>query len=158
MAMELFKVRTGIDLLHVPYKGTAGYTQDLLSGELMAGFLPVHIAQGFVAIGKLNPLAVGSAQRHPVAPTVAVFDELGIKGVEVDLWYAFFLPGKAPTAVQARLNSEISAILGQADMRELLGRAGLDAKTSTPEALAQLVRRDFPRWGEVIRRNGITAE
>ncbi|MFM2066983.1 MAG: hypothetical protein RLZZ584_1892 [Pseudomonadota bacterium] len=158
MAMELFKVRTGTDLLHVPYKGTAGYTQDLLSGELMAGFLPVHIAQGFVGNGKLNALAVGSAQRHPVAPGVAVFDELGIKGVDVDLWYAFFLPGKTPAAVQARLNSEISAILGQAEVRELLGKAGMDARASSPDALAQLVGRDYPRWGEVIRKNGITAE
>ena len=124
MAMELFKSKTGLFMLHVPYRGTAGYTQDLLSGELMIGFLPVHIAQGFVNAGKLTALAVGSPKRHPVAPAVATFDELGVKGVDVDLWYAFFLPGKTPAPVVSRLNTEIAAILKLPEIRELLGRAG----------------------------------
>jgi tripartite-type tricarboxylate transporter receptor subunit TctC len=158
MAMELFKSKTGLFMLHVPYRGTAGYTQDLLSGELMIGFLPVHIAQGFVNAGKLTALAVGSPKRHPVAPTVATFDELGVKGVDVDLWYAFFLPAKAPSAVVSRLNTEIAAILKLPEIRDLLGRAGMDAATSSPEELTTLVNKDYPRWGEVIKRNSITAE
>jgi len=158
MAMELFKTKTGLFMLHVPYRGTAGYTQDLLSGELMVGFLPVHIAQGFVTTGKLTALAVGSPKRHPVAPSVATFDELGVKGVEVDLWYAFFAPGKTPSPVVNRLNAEITAILKQPEIRDLLGRAGMDAATSTPDELTTLVNKDYPRWGEVIQRNGITAE
>jgi tripartite-type tricarboxylate transporter receptor subunit TctC len=158
MAMELFKSKAGLFMLHVPYRGTAGYTQDLLSGELMIGFLPVHIAQSFVNSGKLTALAVGSPKRHPVAPGVATFDELGVKGVDVDLWYAFFLPGKAPAAVVTRLNTEIAAILKLPDVRELLSRAGMDAATSSPDELTTLVAKDYPRWGEVIRRNGITAE
>ena len=76
MAMELFKNHSKTFMLHVPYRGTAGYTQDLLSGEINVGFLPVHIAQGFVASGRLNALAVGSTKRHPVAPTVATLEEL----------------------------------------------------------------------------------
>ena len=158
MAMELFKVRTQLFMLHVPYRGSAGYVQDLLSGELMVGFLPVHIAQGFVNAGKLTALAVGGDKRHAVAPSVPTFDELGIKGVEVDLWYAFFAPAKTPAAVLARMNSEISAILMLPEVRELLGRAGMDASASTPDELTRLVGKDYPRWGEVIRRNGITAE
>ncbi|MBK7549568.1 MAG: tripartite tricarboxylate transporter substrate binding protein [Rhodoferax sp.] len=158
MAMELFKTKTGLFMLHVPYRGTAGYTQDLLSGELMVGFLPVHIAQGFVTTGKLTALAVGSPKRHPVAPGVATFDELGVKGVDVDLWYAFFAPGKTPSPVVNRLNAEITAILKQPEIRDLLGRAGMDAATSTPDELTTLVNKDYPRWGEVIQRNGITAE
>jgi tripartite-type tricarboxylate transporter receptor subunit TctC len=158
MAMELFKSKTGLFMLHVPYRGTAGYTQDLLSGELMIGFLPVHIAQGFVNAGKLTALAVGSPKRHPVAPTVATFDELGVKGVDVDLWYAFFLPAKAPSAVISRLNTEIAAILKLPEVRDLLGRAGMDAAASSPEELTTLVSKDYPRWGEVIKRNSITAE
>ena len=145
-------------MLHVPYRGSAGYVQDLLSGELMVGFLPVHIAQGFVNAGKLTALAVGGDKRHAVAPSVPTFDELGIKGVEVDLWYAFFAPAKTPAAVLARMNSEISAILMLPEVRELLGRAGMDASASTPDELTRLVGKDYPRWGEVIRRNGITAE
>jgi tripartite-type tricarboxylate transporter receptor subunit TctC len=158
MAMELFKAKTNLFMLHVPYRGTAGYTQDLLSGELNVGFLPVHIAQGFVNSGRLNALAVGSPKRHPVAAGVATFNELGIRGVEVDLWYAFFAPSKTPAAVLSRLNTEISAILKQADVSDLLKRAGMDAAASTTDELSQLVAKDYPRWGEVIQRNGISAE
>lgn len=158
MAMELFKNKTQLFMLHVPYKGTAGYTQDLLAGELMVGFLPVHIAQGFVNSGKLTALAVGSPKRHPIAPAVATFEELGIKGVDVDLWYAFFAPSKTPAAIVNRLHDETSAILKLPEVRELLGRAGLDASASTTEELTALVKKDYPRWGEVIKRNSISAE
>ncbi len=158
MAMELFKVKTNLFMLHVPYRGTAGYTQDILSGEIMVGFLPVHIAQGFVNAGKLNALAVGSPKRHPVAPSVATFGEMGIKDIEVDLWYAFFAQGKTAQPVVNRLNTEISAILKLPEISDLLKRAGMDASASTTDELAQLVNKDYPRWGEVIRRNGITAE
>lgn len=158
MAMELFKAKTNLFMLHVPYRGTAGYTQDILSGEIMVGFLPVHIAQGFVSAGKLNALAVGSPKRHPVAPNVATFGEMGIKDIEVDLWYAFFAPSKTAAPVVNRLNSEISAIIKQPEIFDLLKRAGMDASASTTDELTQLVNKDYPRWGEVIRRNGITAE
>jgi tripartite-type tricarboxylate transporter receptor subunit TctC len=158
MAMELFKTQADIFMLHVPYKGTAGYTQDLLSGELMVGMLPVHIAQSFVAAGKLNALAVGSPKRHPVAPTVATIEELGLKGVDVDLWYAFFVPAKTPATQVNRLNAEIAAILKQADVREILSKAGMDAASSTTEELAAVVKKDYPRWGRVIKRNAISAE
>ena len=158
MAMELFKTKAQLFMLHVPYRGTAGYTQDLLSGELMVGFLPVHIAQGFVTAGKLTALAVGSPKRHPVSPAVATFEELGVKGVEVDLWYAFFAPSKTPAPVLARLNTEVVSILKLPEIRDLLGRAGMDAAASTTEELGALSVKDYPRWGEVIRRNGITAE
>ncbi len=158
MAMELFKAQSQLFMLHVPYRGTAGYTQDLLSGELMVGFLPVHIAQGFVSSGRLTALAVGSPKRHPVAPSVPTIEELGGKGVDVDMWYAFFAPGKTPAAVVTRLNTEIAAILKLPEVRDVLGRAGLDASTSTPEELNAVVHKDFPRWGSVIKRNGISAE
>jgi tripartite-type tricarboxylate transporter receptor subunit TctC len=158
MAMELFKAKTGLFMLHVPYRGSAGYTQDLLAGELNVGFLPVHIAQNFVNSGKLNALAVGSPKRHPVAPNVATFEELGIKGVEVDLWYAFFAPAKAPTAVVNRLNTEIAAIIKTPEITEILKKAGMDAASSTTAELGQVVAKDYPRWGEVIKRNGIKDE
>ena len=158
MAMELFKVQTSLFMLHVPYRGTAGYTQDLLAGELNVGFLPVHIAQGFVRDGKLNALAVGSAKRHPVAPAVATFEEQGVKGVEVDLWYAFFAPVKTPASVVAKLNTEIASIVRSNEVRDLLGRAGMDASASTSDELNQLTQKDYPRWGAVIKRNGIAAD
>ncbi len=158
MAMELFKLESSTFMLHVPYRGTAGYTQDLLGGELNVGFLPVHIAQGFVKSGRLNALAVGSPKRHPVAPEVPTFDEVGVKRIDVDLWYAFFVPSKTPAAVVTRLNTEMAAILRQPEVKDILGKAGLDASASSPAELAAIVGKDYPRWGTVIRTKQITAE
>ena len=158
MAMELFKLETKLFMLHVPYRGSAGYTQDLLGGELMVGFLPVHVAQGFVKSGRLNALAVGSNKRHPVAPDVPTFIELGYKDIDVDLWYAFFVPVKTPASVVTKLNTEFASILQQANVRDVLGKAGLDASASTPEDLATIVNKDYPRWGRVIQLKGIVGE
>jgi tripartite-type tricarboxylate transporter receptor subunit TctC len=158
MAMELFKLETNTFMLHVPYRGSAGYTQDLLGGELNVGFLPVHIAQGFVKNGRLNALAVGSPKRHPVAPDVPTFEEMGVKRIDVDLWYAFFVPSKTPSAVVTRLNTEMAAILRQTDVKEILGKAGMDAMASTPAELTSIVAKDYPRWGSVIRTKQISAD
>jgi tripartite-type tricarboxylate transporter receptor subunit TctC len=158
MAMELFKLETNTFMLHVPYRGSAGYTQDLLGGELNVGFLPVHIAQGFVKNGRLNALALGSPKRHPVAPDVPTFEEVGVKRIDVDLWYAFFVPSKTPAAVVTRLNTEMAAILRQADVKEILGKAGMDAVASTPAELTSIVAKDYPRWGTVIRTKQISAD
>jgi len=158
MAMELFKLETNLFMLHVPYRGTAGYTQDILSGELNVGFLPVHIAQGFVNGGKLNALAVGSPKRHPVAPNVPAFSELGFKGIDVEMWYAFYLPAKAPQPVVDRLNKELVAVIKMPEVRDVLGRAGLDAASSTPDELAAVAAKDYPRWGRVIQVKGIVGD
>ena len=158
MAMELLKLETKTFMLHVPYRGTAGYTQDLLAGELMVGFLPVHVAQGFVKSGKLNALAVGSTKRHPVAADVPTFLELGYKDIDVDLWYAFFVPTKTPASTVSKLHADLSVIIAQPAVKDILGKAGLDASASTPEELASIVAKDYPRWGRVIQLKGITGE
>ena len=158
MATELLKLETKTFMLHVPYRGTAGYTQDLLAGELMVGFLPVHVAQGFVKSGKLNALAVGSTKRHPVAADVPTFLELGYKDIDVDLWYAFFVPTKTPAATVSKLHADLSVIIAQPAVKDILGKAGLDASASTPEELASIVAKDYPRWGRVIQLKGITGE
>lgn len=158
MAMELFKLESSTFMLHVPYRGSAGYTQDLLGGELNVGFLPVHIAQGFVKSGRLNALAVGSPKRHPAAPDVPTFEEVGVKRIDVDLWYAFFVPSKTPAPVVTRLNTEMAAILRQAEVKEILGKAGMDASASTPAELTAIVAKDYPRWGTVIRTKQISAD
>jgi tripartite-type tricarboxylate transporter receptor subunit TctC len=158
MAMELFKLETKTFMLHVPYRGTAGYTQDLLAGELMTGFLPVHIAQGFVKTGKLVALGLGSAQRHPVAPDVPTFAEVGYKNIDVDLWYAFFVPAKTPSATVTRLNSEIASIIREPHVKEILTKVGLDARATTPDELGSMAQRDYQRWGNVIRAKNIVAD
>ena len=158
MAMELFKLESNTFMLHVPYRGTAGYTQDLLSGELSVGFLPVHVAQSHVKTGRLNALALGSAKRHPVAPEVPTFEEAGVKRIDVDLWYAFFVPSKTPSSIVTRLSTEMAAILRHPEVRDVLGKAGLDAAASSPAELASIVGKDYPRWGHVIRSKQIMAE
>jgi len=158
MAMELFKLESNTFMLHVPYRGSAGYTQDLLGGELNVGFLPVHIAQGMVKSGRLNALALGSPKRHPIAPDVPTFEEAGVKRIDVDLWYAFFVPSKTPTAVVTRLNTEMAAILRLNEVKDILGKAGMDASASSPAELAAIVAKDYPRWGAVIRSKQITAD
>ncbi|MES2189757.1 MAG: tripartite tricarboxylate transporter substrate binding protein [Pseudomonadota bacterium] len=158
MAMELLKSEAKVSMLHIPYKGTAGYVQDLLGGELMVGFLPVHVAQGFVTAGKLNALAVGSSKRNPVAPNVATMQELGMKGLNVDMWYGFFVPNRTPANVVNRLNTEIAAIMKLPDVQSVLIKGGLDASSSTPAELTTIVGQDYTRWGSVIKRNGIVAE
>jgi tripartite-type tricarboxylate transporter receptor subunit TctC len=158
MAMELFKLETKSFMLHVPYRGSAGYTQDLLAGEVMVGFLPVHVAQDFVKSGKLIALAVGGSRRHPVALDVPTFQELGYKEINVDLWYAFFVPVKTPIAIVNKLNSEFVNILQQQQVKDILGKAGLDASSSTPEELSAIEAKDYPRWGRVIKLKNIIAE
>ncbi len=158
MAMELFKLESNTFMLHVPYRGSAGYTQDLLGGEINVGFLPVHIAQSFVKGGRLNALAVGSPKRHPVAPDVPTFEEVGVKRIDVDLWYAFFAPSKTPAEVVTRLNTEIAAIMRQSEVKDILAKAGMDASASTQAELAAIVVKDYPRWGAVIRTKQISAD
>lgn len=158
MAMELLKSEASVSMLHVPYKGTGGYVQDLLGGELMVGFLPVHVAQGFVAAGKLNALAVGSAKRNPAAPNVPTIQELGMKGLNVDMWYGFFVPQKTPASVVSRLNTDIAAVLKMPDVQSILIKGGMDASSSTPAELTAIVGKDYTRWGSVIKRNAIVAE
>jgi tripartite-type tricarboxylate transporter receptor subunit TctC len=158
MAMELFKLESNTFMLHVPYRGSAGYTQDLLAGELNVGFLPVHVAQGFVKAGRLVALGVGSAKRHPVAPDVPTITEAGVPRVDVDLWYAFFAPSRTPAPVLTRLNTELAAIVGSPEVRELLGKAGMDASSSSAQELGSIVAKDYPRWGNVIRSKNISAE
>jgi tripartite-type tricarboxylate transporter receptor subunit TctC len=93
-----------------------------------------------------------------VAADVPTFAEVGIQRIDVDLWYAFYAPSKTPPAVVARLNTEISAIIRQTEVKELLARAGMDASTSTPAELGALVAKDYPRWGHVIRSKQISAD
>jgi tripartite-type tricarboxylate transporter receptor subunit TctC len=158
MSMELFRERTGLDMLHVPYKGSAGALTDLLSGEVNVGFVPVHVAMPHIKAGRLKALAAGAKQRHPNAPDVPTLDELGFKGVDVEMWYAFYAPKGTPPAVVARLNAEMRAILADPEVKASFDKVGLDVASSSPDDLMTLMKRDNPRWLEVIRKNNIAAQ
>lgn len=158
MAMELLKTRAGVVMLHVPYKGSSGYVQDLLGGELNVGFLPFHVAQSFIRQGKLLPLAVGGARRHPSAPDVPTLSEEGLKDTEMEMWFGYFVPAKTPASVVARLHEAFTAVLQMPDVKNVLSKAGLDAGASSAAELHELVQNDYARMGALIRKNNITAD
>jgi tripartite-type tricarboxylate transporter receptor subunit TctC len=158
LAMALLETASGIELVHVPYKGSAGAVQDLLSGQVGFMFLPVHVAAPYIRAGKLNALAVGSAQRQPKLPDVPTLGESGLKGVDVDMWYGFFAPKGTPADVVDRLNREIVAVLEQPEARTAFEAQGLIPATSTPAALAEIVVRDRARWADIVARRGIQPE
>ena len=158
MSMELLKDRTGAVLLHVPYKGTAGAFTDLLGGQIITMFIPIHVGLQFVKGGKLRALAVGSGKRHPSAPELATLQELGIRGADVDMWYGFLAPRGTSRSVVGRLDKELRAILDAPDLKAAFDAQGMQAASSTPAEFAALMKREDARWGEIIRKNNIRAE
>jgi tripartite-type tricarboxylate transporter receptor subunit TctC len=158
MAMELLKDRTGADLTHVPYKGTAGAFADLLGGQIATMFIPIHVGLQFVKSGKLRALAVGSGKRHVSARELPTLQELGIKGADVDMWYGYLAPRGTPRAVIGRLDGELRVILDAADLKAAFSAQGMQAASSTPAEFAALMKREDARWGEIIRKNNIRAE
>lgn len=158
MSMELLRDRTGANLLHVPYKGTAGAVTDVLGGQINIMFIPIHVGMQFVKGGKLKALAVGSAKRHPSAPDLPTLQEVGVKGADVDMWYGFLAPRGTPAAVIGKLDTELRAILAAPDVKSAFGAQGMDAASSTPAEFAALMKREDARWSEIIKKNNITAE
>ena len=158
LAMELLKLHFGIQLVHVPYKGTAGAVSDILGGQIQLMFLPVHVALPQVQAGKLNMLASGGAQRSAVTPEVPSLAEAGLRDIDVDIWYALLGPAGLPRGIVSMLNAELAAILGAADTRAGLLRQGLSPQTGTPAELAKLIEADLERWGRVVREARIAAD
>jgi len=158
MSMELFKDLTGTNLLHVPYKGTAGAVTDTLGGQINVMFMPIHVGMSFVKGGKLKALAVGSPKRHPTAPDLPTLQEVGVKGADVDMWYAYFAPKGTPAAVVSKLDGELRAILALPEIKSTFGNQGMDAASSTPAELAALMRREDTRWAAIIKKHNIRAE
>ena len=131
---------------------------DLLSGEINIMFVPIHVAMPYVKAGKLKALAVGSAKRHPAAPDLPTLQEAGVKGAEVDMWYAFLAPKATPAPVVQKLNAELRNILAMPDVKATFDKVGLEAASSSPEELRALMEKDYKRWAQVIKKNNITAE
>jgi tripartite-type tricarboxylate transporter receptor subunit TctC len=158
LSMALVETEAGIELVHVPYKGSAGAVQDLLGGQIPYMFLPVHVAATYIKTGKLKALALGSPKRHPLLPEVPTLIEQGLKDADVDMWYGLFAPKNTPSEIVSRLNRELDAILNSDETRAAFGKQGLTPATSTPLDLAVLVERDRERWADVIARRGIKAQ
>jgi tripartite-type tricarboxylate transporter receptor subunit TctC len=158
LAMEFFKQHFGADIVHVPYKGTAGAVTDILGGQVQAMFLPVHVALAHTQAGKLRMLAAGGAKRSPVTPDVPSLADEGVTGIDVDIWYAMLGPPGMSRDHVALLNAETNAILNSADVRDNLVKQGLNPLPGTAEDLARMIATDLERWTRVIRTAGIKAD
>jgi len=151
LAMELFKQHFGVDIVHVPYKGTAGAVTDLVGGQVQVMFLPVHVALPQVQSGKLRMLAAGGARRSPVTPDVPSLAEEGLTDIDVDIWYALLgPPGLAKDQIDL-LNREVNALLKDPEVRDTLMKQGLNPTPGTPEELARTIETDLDRWTRLIR-------
>ncbi|WP_295546184.1 tripartite tricarboxylate transporter substrate binding protein [uncultured Pseudacidovorax sp.] len=158
LSMALLTQTSGIDMLHVPYKGTAGAVTDLLGGRLDAMFLPVHVALPHIKAGKLQALAVGSDKRVPQLQQTPTLAEAGLKMGSVDMWYGVLAPKGTPQAVVDRLNREIADVLKQPEVATIFEAQGMVPAHSTPADFGKLIARDATRWAEVVRTGNITAE
>jgi tripartite-type tricarboxylate transporter receptor subunit TctC len=158
VAMELFKLQTGTDLLHVPYKGAAGAVTDLLGGQVDASLLPVHQARAHVEAGKLRVIAVASGARSPLWPDVPTFAEQGVAGVEADLWFGYWAPAGTPAEIVAKIGGEVTQVLALPEVREALTKQGLVPNPAPPAQLEATLKREIERWGRVVREARIKAD
>lgn len=158
LSMALVEQAAGIELLHVPYKGTAGAVQDLLSGQIGYMFLPVHVSAQHIRAGKLKAIAAGSPKRLPQLPDVPTLIEAGLVGADVDMWYGLFAPKGTPAEIVERLNKEVATILGSPEARSVFEAQGLVPTSAAPSALGDIVVKDKKRWADVVASRGIQPE
>ena len=152
IAGELLKLRTGIDIVHIPYKGGGPAIADTLGGQVSMAIVSMPAAMAHVRAGKLRALAVTTLRRNPGAPEIpTVAEALNIPDYEVDSWYAMFAPAKTPPEIVARMQKEIARAVQLPDVKPKLLEQGADPVGSTPEELDRVVKSELRRWAEVIR-------
>ena len=158
IAGEQLKLRTGANLVHVPYKGGGQAMIDVLGGQIPLVYTAVAGAQGQVKTGKLRAIAVSSAQRSKSLPDVPTFIESGVTDFEINSWVGLLAPAKTPKAIIDRLNTELNAVLNDAEVRDKLNVMGIAATPGTAEKFADEMKRDLARYGPVVKAAGIRAE
>jgi tripartite-type tricarboxylate transporter receptor subunit TctC len=155
LSAALFAAMAGIELTHVPYKGTAPATTDLIGGQVQIAFLGIPAVLPHVKSGKLRVLAVTGLRRSPELPDVPTVDESGVPGYDVSPWYGLLAPAGTPRAVVARLAEEATQIVRTAEVREKLAAQGAEAAGGTPEEYAAVIRADAATWARVIDQAGL---
>jgi tripartite-type tricarboxylate transporter receptor subunit TctC len=154
---ELFKYATGVDLVHVPYRGAGPALVDLLGGRMQVMFAPLSIAVEHVRAGRLRALAVMTATRLPQLPDVPAVAEF-VPGFEASFWAGLGAPRHTPAAIVATLNREVNAALADPAIKARLEAHGAEAMPGSPADFAKLIADETERWGKVIRAAGIKAE
>jgi tripartite-type tricarboxylate transporter receptor subunit TctC len=159
IAGELLKLRTNIDITHVPYKGGGPAVADTLGGQVPLIMVTMPAAISHVRAGKLVPLAVTTARRNPGAPEIpTVAEALKIPDYEVDSWYAIFAPAKTPTPIVSRMQKAVARVIDLPDVKQKLLEQGGDTVGSTPEVLDKVVKSELVRWADLIRKANIHVE
>jgi tripartite-type tricarboxylate transporter receptor subunit TctC len=151
LSMELFKLMSGVELVHIPYKGNAPALADLLGGQLPMMFDNLPGAMGQIKAGRVRVLGVSSMARHPSLPDVPTISESGLPGFEVVVWYAVFAAGTPPGDVLARLSTASHRAVSSPEVQRKLSDAGVDGGASSPADLATRVRVEMAKWAKVVK-------
>jgi tripartite-type tricarboxylate transporter receptor subunit TctC len=155
---ELLKHMAAIDMVHVPYRGSAPALIDLIGGRTQVMFDSIASALPQIRAGKLRAIAVASKSRSPLLPDVPTVDESGLKGYSAHSWLGIFVPAGTPKPIVERLQRDLSAAINEPKARARLMEAGFDPKSSTSEAFAKLVRDEMEKWRPIVKMSGATPD
>ncbi len=155
LVMAMFQAATGIELVHVPYKGAAPSITALVAGEVALTWDTISTSHPHVVAGKLRALAVSGAKRSPAVPSVPTAIEAGVPGFETYIWFGFFAPAGTPASVMEKLNGEINRILGQADVKSRITTLSGEISPNTPEQFGRFLEADTPKWKKIIAATGV---
>ena len=158
ISMELFKSLAGVQIVHIPYKGSAPAVTDLLGGQVQVMFDNVPNVLGHVKAGKLRALGTSGAKRTALAPEVPTVAEAGVPGYEVTVWFGLVAPAGTPREIVQKLNAEVLRILAMPDVRERFQAQGVEAVGSTPEQFGEHIRAQMAKWAKVVQDAGVKAE
>ncbi|HTT12582.1 MAG TPA: tripartite tricarboxylate transporter substrate binding protein [Burkholderiaceae bacterium] len=158
LAMEMFKYRTGTDIVHVPYKGAAPAVQDVVAGQVPVMFLDLAAGLSFIRSGKVRVLAIGTSKRSPALPDVPTLAEQGVKDVEVFAFQGMVGPADLPPAIVTRLNQELNKALGNPAVVKKFTEFGMETIPSTPEQFKEMARAESARWSTIIKANQISLD
>ncbi len=158
LAGELLKLRAGIDLIHVPYKGAAPALADVVSGTVSMGFMTALSAVPHMQSGRLKAIAVAANRRLPQLPNVPTLAEAGLKDFEVSSWSGLFAPVRTPPEIVAKLAREVTRILGTAEVQEKFAVQGAEPVGGSPEQFRAYVRAEIDKWAQVVRAAGIKVD
>ena len=158
LAAELFKSMAGVDLLHVPYKGTGQALTDLLAGTVDLMFAPSQTVMSHVQAGKLKALAVTGAKRSALLPELPTVAESGVPGYQAVGWFGLLAPVATPKATVAKLSADVNRVLGERTVRERMLALGADPAGDTPEEFARFIHDDQAKWSRLMKQAGITLE
>jgi tripartite-type tricarboxylate transporter receptor subunit TctC len=158
LSAELFKYMTGIEMVHVPYKGGGPAVQALLGGQVQLNFATIVSVLPHVRSGKLRAVAVTTARRSPSAPDVPTIAESGVPGYDHAPWNGFLAPAKTPRPIIARLNEETARLLRAPDVQPVFTNEGAEPVGNSPEEFAAIIKSETAKWAKVIRAAGIKAD